>query len=180
MCACVLSRFSCVRVCNPMDYSSPGSSIHGILQSRKLEWAAMPFSRGSSPSRDRTFVSCIAGGFFTIEPPGKPRGSEQGQNEFWRVGFIWQNLLQNGWNLLESYTFSLDLCIHHDRNSGKSMGTISSGSPMLLLELQHQIRVLLGLSGQRNAVVSPQLGESLMEYSMNLLVLLSWILCVSL
>ena len=53
------------------------------------------------------------------------------------------------------------------------MGRVSTGSPMLLLELQHQILVLLGLMGQGNAVVSPQLGESVMEYSTNLPVLLS-------
>ena len=44
-----------------MDYSPPGSSIHGILQARILEWVAIPFSRGSSQSRDRSQVSCIAG-----------------------------------------------------------------------------------------------------------------------
>ena len=40
-------------------------SVHGILQARILEWVAFPFSRGSSQLRDRTQVSCIAGGFFT-------------------------------------------------------------------------------------------------------------------
>ena len=40
-------------------------TIHGILQARILEWAAFPFSRGSSQPRDQTQVSCIAGGFFT-------------------------------------------------------------------------------------------------------------------
>ena len=38
-----------------------------------LEWVAMPSSRGSSGPRDRTLISCIAGGFFTIEPPGRPK-----------------------------------------------------------------------------------------------------------
>ena len=58
-----------------MDYSWPGSSVHEILQARILEWVAMPSSRGSSQPRDQTHVSCgscIAGGFFTPEPPGKP------------------------------------------------------------------------------------------------------------
>ena len=50
----------------PHDYSSPGSSVHGILQARKLEWVAIPIPRGSSQSRDRTGVSRIAGRFFTI------------------------------------------------------------------------------------------------------------------
>ena len=49
---------SCPTLCNPMDCSLPGSSIHGILQARILEWVAIPFSRGSSPPRDRTQVSC--------------------------------------------------------------------------------------------------------------------------
>ena len=46
---------------DPMDYT-----VHGILQARILEWVAMPFSRGSSQLRDRTQVSHIAGGSFTI------------------------------------------------------------------------------------------------------------------
>ena len=49
-----------------MDCSLPGSSVHGILQARILEWVAISFSRGSSWPRDRTPVSCIAGRFFTI------------------------------------------------------------------------------------------------------------------
>ena len=49
-----------------MDCNLPGSSVHGILQARILEWVAVPFSGGSSQPRDRTQVSCIAGRFFTI------------------------------------------------------------------------------------------------------------------
>ena len=63
---------SCLTLCDPMDYSPPGSSVHGISQARILEQVATFFSRGSSWCRDRTRVSCIAGGFFTTEPPGKP------------------------------------------------------------------------------------------------------------
>ena len=51
---------------DPMKCSPPGASIHEILKARILEWVASPFSRGSSPPRDRTQVSCIAGRFFTI------------------------------------------------------------------------------------------------------------------
>ena len=54
-----------------MDCSLPVSSVHGISQARTLEWLAMRSSRGSSRSRDWTWVSCLAGGFFTTEPPGK-------------------------------------------------------------------------------------------------------------
>ena len=57
---------SCATLCNPMYCSPPGSSIHGILQARILEWVAISFSRGFSSPRDPTQVSHIAGGFFTI------------------------------------------------------------------------------------------------------------------
>ena len=53
-------------VCDPMDCSLPGSSVHGIFQARILEWVAMLFSKGSSRPRDQTPVSCIAGRRFTI------------------------------------------------------------------------------------------------------------------
>ena len=57
---------SCPALCDPMDCSLPGSSVHGILQTKILKWVAIPFSRGSSQPRDRTQVSCIASKFFTI------------------------------------------------------------------------------------------------------------------
>ena len=56
----------CLTLSDPVDCSPPGSSVHGILQARILEWVAVPFSRGSSQPRDRTWVSHIAGRFFTL------------------------------------------------------------------------------------------------------------------
>ena len=56
----------CPTLCNPRDCSLPGSSIHGILQARTLDWVTMPSSRGSSWSRDRTCVSCIGGRCFNL------------------------------------------------------------------------------------------------------------------
>ena len=65
-CVHMLSHFSRVQLFEtPMDCSPPGSSVHGILQARILEWVDMPSSRGSSQPRDQTQVSPIAGGFFT-------------------------------------------------------------------------------------------------------------------
>ena len=58
----------CPTLCNSMDCNLPGSSLHGILQARRLEWVAISFSRRSSQSGDETQVSCIAGRFFTTEP----------------------------------------------------------------------------------------------------------------
>ena len=67
---------SCLTLCDPMDGSPPGSSVHGIsMDSRMLEWVATSFSRGSSWPRDWIWVSCSAGEFFTTGPPGKPHRS---------------------------------------------------------------------------------------------------------
>ena len=57
---------SCPTLCDTVDCSPPGSSVHGILQARILEWVAISFSRGSSWPRDRTQVSCIAGRLFHL------------------------------------------------------------------------------------------------------------------
>ena len=62
----MLSCFSHVQLCDPMDCNPQGSSVRGVLQARTMEWVAIPISRGSSLPRDPTQVSCTAGGFFTI------------------------------------------------------------------------------------------------------------------
>ena len=53
-------------LCDPMDCSLPGSSVHGIFQARILEWVSISFSRGSSRPSDRTWVSRIVGRYFTV------------------------------------------------------------------------------------------------------------------
>ena len=58
--------YFCPTLCDPKDCSPLGSSVHGILQARILEWVAIPFSRESSQSRDQTWVFRIADRFFTI------------------------------------------------------------------------------------------------------------------
>ena len=57
---------SCLTLCDPKDCNPSSSSVHGILHVRILEWVAIPFSRGSSCTRDWTQVSCTAGRFLTI------------------------------------------------------------------------------------------------------------------
>ena len=52
VCVCLCQSLSHVRLCDPKDYGSPGSSVHGIFQARILEWIAIPFSTGSSQPRD--------------------------------------------------------------------------------------------------------------------------------
>ena len=57
---------SCLTLCDPVDCSLPGSSIHGILQARVLEWVTISLSRGSSQPRDWTWVSRIGGRSFNL------------------------------------------------------------------------------------------------------------------
>ena len=66
LCICVWVIQSCQTLCDPTDYSSPDSSVNGILQARILEWVVISFFRESSQQRDWIPVSCIAGGCFTI------------------------------------------------------------------------------------------------------------------
>ena len=80
---CVKVTQSCPTLCNPMDYSLPGSSVYGILRARILEWVAIPFSRGYSQPRDQTRVFCIASRFFTTEHPW---ASQVGFTYFKKIG----------------------------------------------------------------------------------------------
>ena len=81
----------CLTRCKPMDCSPPGPSVHGIFQTRILEWVVISSSRGSRPYAGIEHTSPVSPAlldrFFTIEPPGKPR-------------YIWNYLSQH-------YTFSL-------------------------------------------------------------------------
>ena len=63
---CVLVAQLCLTLCDPMDCSLAGSSVHGILQARILEWVVIPFSRRSSWPRDWTCISCIARTLLTL------------------------------------------------------------------------------------------------------------------
>ena len=76
LCMCALSHFSLLTLWEPMRCRSPpGSSVHGVLQARVLEWVAMPSSRRSFRPWDRTHISCLLhwrAGSLTLVPPGKP------------------------------------------------------------------------------------------------------------
>ena len=90
LCVHALSLLSCLTLCDPINFSLSGSSVHGILQ-QELEWVAMTSSGGSSQPRGQTCVSCsslIAGRFYTTEPK-----SPLGLNYFspvFRPCFLWQ------------------------------------------------------------------------------------------
>ena len=108
---------ACVRVCSissavsdsfatPMDCSLPGSSVHGILQARRLEWAAIPSSRGSCWPRDQIHIFCIsftASGFSTcwaiFLKAGVPKGPSVEENRTDRPKLaLWDH--PNSWNQL--------------------------------------------------------------------------------
>ena len=72
--------------------SSPGSSVHGIVQARILEWIAIPFARGSSRPRDRTQVSCTAGRFCTLWVTGKSQNETIKQAN--KIFSLWATGLQ--------------------------------------------------------------------------------------
>ena len=73
----VLVAQSCLTLCDPMDCSPPGSSVHGISQARILEWVAISFSRGSSRPRDRIWDFCIAGRFSTTWASREVKGEDK-------------------------------------------------------------------------------------------------------
>ena len=67
---CICAQL-CLTLCDSMDCSLPGSSVHGIFQARILEWVAVSFSRGPSWPRNRTHIICISG-WILYESPRKP------------------------------------------------------------------------------------------------------------
>ena len=75
VCVCAKSLQLCLILCDPVDYSPSGFSVHGILQARILEWVAISSSRGSSQSWDQAHVSCgsCIAGRFCVESLGKPK-----------------------------------------------------------------------------------------------------------
>ena len=72
ICVCVLVAQLCPTLCDPMDYSLPGSSVHGILQARILEWVAIPFSRESPHTGIKPISLILWAKSLLSEPPGKP------------------------------------------------------------------------------------------------------------
>ena len=97
--------------CNSMDCSLPGSSGHGILQERILEWVAVPFSRGSSQPRDQTKYPTLQVDSLPSEPPGKFKNTGMG-SLFLLHGIVQesnQDLLHCRWILYQlSYQGSWD------------------------------------------------------------------------
>ena len=88
MCVCLITQL-CLTLCDPLDCSPPGSSVHGIFQIRLLEWVAISFSGGSSEPRDWPCISCMKGGLFTHWAIGE---ASCGHWPF--VYHLWRNICQ--------------------------------------------------------------------------------------
>ena len=93
----VLVAQSCPTLCDPMECSPPGFSVHGILQVRVLEWITIPFSRGSSWPRNWTWVSHIADRFFTFWATRELRNIGVGSLSLLQGIFLTQ---ESNWGLL--------------------------------------------------------------------------------
>ena len=93
-CSAVLSRSVTSDSLRPHGLSPPGSSVHGILQARILEWVAMPSSRGSSQPRDRTQISRTVGEFFTVWLSGEPQITGVGSLSVLQQNFLTQEANQ--------------------------------------------------------------------------------------
>ena len=77
-CSPVVGHSVCLTLCNTMDCSPPGSSVHGIFQARILEWVAMPSSRGSSQLRVKPRSPTLQANSLPSEIPGKPKNTGVG------------------------------------------------------------------------------------------------------
>ena len=106
---CIHARLlqSCLTLCDPMDSNLPGSSVHGIFQSRILGWVAMPSSRGSSQPRDWSQVSFIAGHSSPLSHWGKPSLAWSGYKVYL--------------SLISSLEFQVEFLLQSD-SEGKVMG----------------------------------------------------------
>ena len=121
----------------PHEHSLPGSSVHGILWARMLEWVAIPFSRGSSRPRDQTQVSCIAGRFPTI----------WATREAFLMGFLcglpqWASLLAQTVKKLPAIQETLVQTLGQEDPLEKGMAT----PPVFLSGEFHEQRSLVGYS----------------------------------
>ena len=104
-CTCSVTQSS-LTLCDPRDCSPLGSSVLGVFQVRTLVWVAIISSRGSSRPRNWTHISCIAGGFFTAETPGKRVSQSWIQFWHWLHG---AGIRSRKWRLSPHFRYQLQV-----------------------------------------------------------------------
>ena len=97
---------ACPTLWDPMDFNLPGSSVHGILQARILEWVAIPFSRGCSQPGIEPRSSTLWVASLPSEPPGKPKNTGVGSLSLFQGIFPTQ---ESNWGLLQVDSFPAEL-----------------------------------------------------------------------
>ena len=129
--ACIHARplQSCLTLCDPMECSPPGSSVHGILQARTLEWVACPppgdlpdpVIKPASPA-----APCVEGGFFTTEPPENPSSPRSSTDHlFFRIFVNGNNCERIA--IILNWFFFCDMTISPPQFSGFIKDFSSSG-----------------------------------------------------
>ena len=86
----VLVPLLCLTLCDPMDYSRPGTSVHGNFQAKVLEWVAISFSRGTSQPRDWTQVPWLAGRFFITWATKEVHLLNRRYSTTWSKAAVWR------------------------------------------------------------------------------------------
>ena len=138
---------SCLTLCDPMDYT-----VHGILQDRILEWVAVPFSRGSSQPRNRTRISCIAGGFFTSWATREAHGSDPKRDSAFQLSLCIPDMLGVG-----KLRTRPALCAGRRRGSGQAAPPAHSPPPALPSPWAIQPRHHIGKANQNPHPFNPKL-----------------------
>ena len=147
---------SCLTLCDPLDCSPPGSSVHGISQERILEWVAISSSQRFFQPRNQICISCVsctASEFFTTELLnwGRPVSALDFGNPYWYFSSVFifaavSNLLLVSSNSFSLTVMSLQLCFHlsifsliywilyHQRNTKSTVLVLSSFTPLFLCQ----------------------------------------------
>ena len=94
---------SCPTLCDPIDYSPQGSSVHGIFKARVLEWVAISFSRGSSRLRDQTQISRVAGRHFTVWATREAKKKKKLFLNLFSNWRLWHTAENSTWFRLKNY-----------------------------------------------------------------------------
>ena len=176
-----VKSLSCATLCNPMDCTLTGSSIHGVFQARILESAAIFFSRRSSEPRDWTQVSHVVGRRFTIWATRKSMVTGYKNGTLWSLSQDWREVLDHLYRICidasqksvswkkKTYIFSSNTFYYPHRQSIKEIESISWRA----LPTPHSLHNGGGM-GKYLFPASGQMRTSKKIYLLCLLILLFW------